>query len=105
MSGQHGEGHASHTHPSDSRPAARRTRPPNRPTSRDRPPARPGGGPAREPLATRAEVAAYLRMPVKTLAYWASIGEGPAYQRTGRHTRYRWADVDQWLERQRQPQR
>lgn len=105
MSGQHGEGNASHTYPSDSRPAARRTRPPNRPGQRDRPPARPGDRPAREPLATRAEVADYLQVPVKTLARWAYIGEGPVYRRTGRHVRYRWVDVERWLDQQRQPQR
>lgn len=58
-------------------------------------------------LATRAEVAEYLglqgkdgRPAVGTLAQWAHRGVGPRYVRVGRHTRYRWADVEQWLNSQ-----
>lgn len=57
----------------------------------------------RRPLATREEVAAYLRLPVNTLAKWASLGIGPPYRKIGRHTRYRWADVQRWLDQQEQP--
>lgn len=37
---------------------------------------------------TRQEVADRLRLPVKTLAEWASKGTGPPYKKFGRHTRY-----------------
>jgi excisionase family DNA binding protein len=52
------------------------------------------------PLATRAEVAEYLRVPIGTLEQWAYRGTGPTYTRVGRHARYRWADVEMWLEAQ-----
>jgi excisionase family DNA binding protein len=51
----------------------------------------------RRPLATRAEVAEYLHVPVATLERWAYLGTGPNYRRVGRHTRYAWPDVDRWL--------
>lgn len=53
------------------------------------------------PLATRAEVADYLRVPLRTLEQWACKGRGPAYTRVGRHVRYRWEDVEAWLDAQR----
>lgn len=52
---------------------------------------------ARQPLASRQEVADYLKVPVQTLTAWASRGTGPKYHRVGVHARYQWADVDQWL--------
>lgn len=48
-------------------------------------------------LATPQDVAAYLKIPVKTLAEWRSKGTGPAFHKVGVHVRYRWADVDLWL--------
>lgn len=53
-----------------------------------------------QPLATRKEVAEYLGVPPTTLDQWASRGSGPRYHRVGRHARYRWSDVDKWLELQ-----
>lgn len=53
------------------------------------------------PLATRAEVATYLSVPAGTLTQWAHKGVGPKYTRIGRHARYRWADVEKWLDDQR----
>jgi excisionase family DNA binding protein len=55
--------------------------------------------PDTRPLATREEVAKYLKVPSPTLDQWAYRGIGPRYVRVGRHARYRWSDVDQWLER------
>jgi excisionase family DNA binding protein len=49
-------------------------------------------------LATPIEVAAYLQVPVKTLYAWRYEGKGPRAHRVGRHLRYRWEDVDAWLE-------
>jgi excisionase family DNA binding protein len=45
---------------------------------------------------TRTEVAQRLRLPVGTLADWASKGTGPPYARFGKHTRYRLSDVIAW---------
>jgi excisionase family DNA binding protein len=49
------------------------------------------------PLATRAEVAAYLGVPPGSLAQWAHNDKGPRYRIVGRHARYDWADVERWL--------
>ncbi|MFD7119625.1 helix-turn-helix transcriptional regulator [Streptomyces sp. NPDC059922] len=51
----------------------------------------------RGPLATPAEVAAYLGVPVKTLYQWKYRGIGPNVHKVGRHLRYRWPEVDAWL--------
>ncbi|GHK02572.1 hypothetical protein SY2F82_43690 [Streptomyces sp. Y2F8-2] len=51
----------------------------------------------RGPLATPAEVAAYLGVPVKTLYQWKYRGIGPNVHKVGRHLRYRWHDVDAWV--------
>lgn len=56
----------------------------------------------RRSLASRAEVAEYLGVPGATLDRWAHRGTGPKYVRVGRHTRYRWADVERWLDAQQQ---
>ncbi len=45
---------------------------------------------------TRAELAKREKLPVATLAQWASQGKGPRYARFGRHARYRLADVIAW---------
>jgi len=64
--------------------------------------------PDRKSLASRAEVASYLGLVdvdgepnVQTLAQWAHRGIGPKYIRVGRHARYRWDDVEQWLREQK----
>jgi predicted DNA-binding transcriptional regulator AlpA len=49
-------------------------------------------------LATLAEVADFLRVPPKTLHRWRSLGQGPPALKVGRHLRYRWAEVEAWLE-------
>jgi len=48
-------------------------------------------------LATPAEVAPYLQVPVKTLYTWQYTGVGPRAHRVGRQLRYRWQDVEAWL--------
>ncbi|MFE9659086.1 helix-turn-helix domain-containing protein [Streptomyces sp. NPDC005955] len=48
-------------------------------------------------LATPADIAAYLGVPVKTLYQWKYRGMGPKVHKVGRHLRYRWAEVDEWL--------
>lgn len=54
---------------------------------------------ANRPLATTAEVAAYLGedFPVRTLEMWRYRGTGPRFLKVGRHIRYRWSDVEAWL--------
>lgn len=52
----------------------------------------------RRPLATAAEVASFLGVPVTTLHQWRYKKEGPRAARVGRHLRYRWSDVEKWLD-------
>ncbi|WP_225099215.1 AlpA family transcriptional regulator [Streptomyces sp. CoH27] len=52
----------------------------------------------RSRLATPAEVAVYLGVPVKTLYQWKYRGTGPNVHKVGRHLRYRWQEVDAWLD-------
>ncbi len=54
----------------------------------------------RTALATTAEVATYLRRTVKTLTNWRYAGIGPAYVKVGRGIRYRWSEVERWLDSQ-----
>jgi excisionase family DNA binding protein len=54
----------------------------------------------RDRLASRAEVADYLGVPPATLDRWAYARTGPPYKIIGRHARYRWIDVDNWLAQQ-----
>lgn len=49
---------------------------------------------------TRPEVGERLKVPVKTLAQWATRGEGPKYVRFGRHCRYRLSDLIDWESQQ-----
>lgn len=51
-------------------------------------------------LATRQEVADWLGMREATLSQWAWMGKGPRYRIVGRHSRYRWSDVEAWLDEQ-----
>jgi excisionase family DNA binding protein len=52
------------------------------------------------PLASAHEVGDYLQVPAHTLAQWRHRGIGPRYHRVGKHVRYRWADVDAWVDEQ-----
>ena len=54
----------------------------------------------RKPLGTVPEVSAYLGIPVQTLYQWRTLAKGPRGIKVGKHVRYRWADVDAWLDRQ-----
>ncbi|HLT09233.1 MAG TPA: helix-turn-helix domain-containing protein [Micromonosporaceae bacterium] len=57
-------------------------------------------GITRRPLATAEEVAAYLGVPVRTLYQWRLRGTGPRASKVGRHLRYRWSEVERWLDEQ-----
>ncbi|MGH2597650.1 MAG: helix-turn-helix domain-containing protein [Actinomycetota bacterium] len=66
--------------------------------SADTPPQRQTEGSLeRRALATPVEVADYLRVPLRTIYRWRYAGEGPPALRVGRHLRFRWSDVEEWL--------
>lgn len=52
------------------------------------------------PLATPEQVAEYYGIPVATLYQWRLRAKGPRASKVGRHLRYRWADVEKWLDAQ-----
>lgn len=54
----------------------------------------------RRPLASASEVSEYLQVPLNTVYQWRARGVGPRAVRVGRYLRYRWEDVDSWLEQQ-----
>lgn len=54
----------------------------------------------KRPLATPEEVAEYLGVPVDTLYAWRYRGTGPRASKVGRHLRWRWEDVETWLDAQ-----
>lgn len=53
-------------------------------------------------LAKPDEVATFLGVPPRTLDQWRYLGKGPRWSKVGRHTRYRWTDVEKWLDEQAQ---
>lgn len=54
----------------------------------------------KRPLATPEEVSEYYGVPVQTLYVWRHRGIGPRGSKVGRHVRYRWEDVEKWLDDQ-----
>lgn len=54
----------------------------------------------RSSLGTPEEVAKYMAVPLETLYSWRRKRTGPRASRVGRHIRYRWADVERWLDQQ-----
>ncbi|WP_433679215.1 helix-turn-helix domain-containing protein [Nocardia sp. CA-119907] len=46
------------------------------------------------------EVSQRLKIPLKTLASWASAGRGPRFARMGRYRRYRLTDLLAWEQEQ-----
>lgn len=51
-------------------------------------------------LANRAEVAEYLGVSPRTLDDWAYRQSGPTFIKVAGSARYRWSDVEQWLDAQ-----
>ncbi len=49
-------------------------------------------------LLTEAELADELRVSRRTLQRWRTEGRGPRWIRVGKGPRYRWGDVQAWLE-------
>lgn len=60
----------------------------------------PGTTQDRRPLAGPEELSDFLRVPVKTLYQWRHRGIGPKGTKVGRHIRYRWKEVEAWLDSQ-----
>lgn len=54
----------------------------------------------RRPMATPEEVAEYLVVSVKTIYDWRLKRIGPKAYKVGNHLRYRWAEVDKWVDEQ-----
>jgi excisionase family DNA binding protein len=48
-------------------------------------------------LLTVEDLAEYLGVPVATLYAWRYHRQGPQGFRVGRHIRYRWADIEEWI--------
>ncbi len=55
---------------------------------------------SRKPLGTVIEVSLNLGIPVQTLYQWRTLSKGPRGIKVGKHVRYRWTDVEAWLDRQ-----
>lgn len=54
----------------------------------------------RRELLSPDQLAEYLGVPIATVYRWRARRTGPCGLRVGRHVRYRWADVESWLEAQ-----
>lgn len=50
------------------------------------------------PLASAPELSSYLGIPETTLSQWRWKKTGPKWLKVGRHVRYRWADIEKWLD-------
>ena len=51
-----------------------------------------------DPLWDVDQVAAFLKVPKRTLYRWRTLGYGPRGRRVGRHIRYRASEVISWFE-------
>lgn len=51
-------------------------------------------------LLTSRQLADYLNVPLSTLYSWRYHDNGPPGLRVGKHLRYRWADVQAWVQDQ-----
>ena len=49
-------------------------------------------------LLTVKDLAAYLEVPVATVYAWRHRRQGPPGFRVGRHLRFRWSDVERWID-------
>jgi hypothetical protein len=52
----------------------------------------------RSGLAKASEVAEYLNTTINQLSRLRFEGQGPAYAKLGRSVRYRWEDVQRWVD-------
>ena len=49
-------------------------------------------------LLTVEDLADYLDVPVATIYAWRYRRQGPPGFRIGKHLRFRWSDVERWIE-------
>ena len=52
------------------------------------------------PLLSAEELAEFLAVPLNTLYVWNHRRTGPPAHKVGRHLRYRWTEVEAWLQDQ-----
>ena len=48
-------------------------------------------------LLSAQQLADYLDVPIATIYAWRYRGEGPPGFRAGKHLRYRWTDIEDWI--------
>ncbi len=51
-----------------------------------------------DPLLTVKDLAEYLEVPVGTVYAWRHRRQGPPGFRVGRYLRFRWSDVERWID-------
>ncbi|WTI13707.1 helix-turn-helix domain-containing protein [Streptomyces sp. NBC_00820] len=54
----------------------------------------------RRPLMSTEELADFLGVPLNTVYVWNHRRQGPRAHKVGRYLRYRWVEVEAWLEAQ-----
>ena len=50
-----------------------------------------------DPLVSAQELADFLGVPVATIYAWRYRGQKPDGFRAGKHLRYRWSDIEEWV--------
>lgn len=55
-------------------------------------------------LLSTEELAEYLQVPVPTIYTWRQNGQGPPAIKVGRHLRFRYEDVFEWVQSHRDEQ-
>jgi excisionase family DNA binding protein len=50
-----------------------------------------------DPLLSAQQLADYLQVPIATIYAWRHRHQGPPGFRVGKHLRFRWADVQDWI--------
>ncbi|MEV7946084.1 helix-turn-helix transcriptional regulator [Streptomyces anulatus] len=58
------------------------------------------GADSRCPLMSARELADFLGVPLNTVYIWNHRHQGPRAHKVGRYLRYRWPEVEAWLETQ-----
>jgi excisionase family DNA binding protein len=58
------------------------------------------GAEDRRPLMSAEELADFLGVPLNTVYVWNHRRQGPRAHKVGRYLRYRWPEVEAWLEAQ-----
>jgi hypothetical protein len=60
----------------------------------------PGPRWAKDSIISAQDLAGYLDVPLKTVYMWRHRKVGPLGFRAGRHLRFRWIDVQDWISEQ-----